>query len=325
MNYLLTIIIVNYNTGDLLSQCITSIQNHTACGSYEIIVVDNASTDVSCKIAQSLFPTVKFILNAHNRGFAAANNQGITASQADYILLLNPDTIVTPQALDTMLAFMEQRPEAAVLGCKLVYPDGSLQFSCSNNFLSLGFVCWRILIRAFFLDRWIDRLIPDLHYPGRLKLTLSEHEQVQSVEHLVGAVLMVRRTVIDQVGLLDENYFLYLEETDWCYRIRQAQLLIYYTPDAKIIHLEGMSSKPSAYLYYNEREVNILRGKLRFMMKHRPSWEYKSYQFLLVIIIIVKLIGETIRRISIHKPNREEFSNKIKGRGRVIQQVLSRL
>jgi hypothetical protein len=233
----LSIIIVNYNVKDLLKKCLQSIEQTVKPIEYEVIVIDNCSVDGSVALIKADFPQVKIIENHENRGFAAANNQGINCSHGDYILLLNPDTIVLSNSVERMLEFIENHQQAGIVGCKILNPDGSLQSSC-RNFPSLALI--------FFESMGLHRFFSLSKYFVKSYLRNWAHNEIRMVDSVKGACMMVRRTAIEEVGLLDENYFLYDEEVDWCKRMQEKAWDTFFIPDAQIIHYGEQSTKQEA-------------------------------------------------------------------------------
>ena len=241
----ISIIIVNYNTRDLLLDCIASIGSRAA---QEIIVVDNASTDDSVPGLRSAFPDVKVIENSQNLGFAKANNQGIKKARGKYILLLNSDTVVKAGALEQMVAFLAGHSDVGGVTCRLLNADGTIQ-ACVSKQPGPMLLFFRLsgLSRLFrsdqarkFLGRWLGFAL------GRTTrgylLPYSATEQPLAVENISGACLLLRREAIEQVGLLDENFFMYLEDMDYCLRLHKAGWKLYYIPGGEIVHLVGQSS-----------------------------------------------------------------------------------
>ena len=224
----LTVSIVNTNNRSLLEPCLESILAHTQGISYEIYVVDNASTDGSAEMVRAKFPQAHLIQNDTRLGFTTNHNMVLRRSRGRYVLIFNEDTVVLPGALEHMVAFLDDHPEAGALGCKLLNPDGTVQRSCWRGFPSL----LDALVEALYL--W--RLVPNARLVRMVEIPVSEMDQVLEVDHVLGACMMVRSETVEQVGLLDESFFLFLEETDWCYRMKQEGWKIYYTPDAQIIH-----------------------------------------------------------------------------------------
>ncbi len=226
----MSIIIVNWNAGHLLKDCLESIYRNIKKINCEIFVVDNASTDGSLEMVRKEFPQVKLVENKSNLGFAKANNQAISKSGGMYILLLNPDTIVQKHAFQNMLEFMNTHPEAGVVGSKVLYADGSLQLSC-GHFPSLQ--------TEFFHSTLLEEIFSKSPFIGNFRMSNWDHNSVREVDWVSGSCLLVRKAVITDIGLLDEAIFMYAEDIDWCYRIRNAAWKIYYLPQSKIIHLES--------------------------------------------------------------------------------------
>lgn len=271
-----SIIIVSYNTKAVLLDCLDSIYRWASPRAGEIIVIDNASTDGSTEAVAQRFANVTLWRNAENIGFAGANNQGIQKASGQYLLLLNPDTLFTEDAVAPLLAFMEQHPEAGITGCKILNLDGSLQPSYFPlpNLLS---VLWTAL--------FLDRLSPLNHVNGKWVLRHQPQAEPFRVQRLLGAFLLVRREALQQTGGFDEGFFLFSEEEDLCYRVLQNGWAIYYFPQTQIIHLGGQSAPktdPRAVTYANE-------SKVRFFRKHHGT----AAQLLFRIIWFVALIIRT--------------------------------
>jgi len=230
----LSIIIVNYDVKDRLRECLHSICRNTRKVSFQITVIDNNSSDSSCEMIRREFSEVKLIENSENFGFAKGVNQGLKDSEGKYLLLLNPDTIVLPNALDKMVEFMEGNPQAGALGCRLLNPAGNLQPSC-RSFPNLR--------TAFFEASGLERLFSKNKVIGRYRMGYWKHDCVREVDQPMGSVLLLRRDVINQVGLMDERFHMYYEEVDLCYRIKKTGWKIYFTPDAEVIHYAGESAR----------------------------------------------------------------------------------
>ncbi len=266
----LSIVIVSWNVRDLLLQCLQSIYSITTSSSFEIIVVDNASQDDTLARVKAQFPQVQQIENHENVGFARANNQAIAVSTGRYVLLLNPDTRVFPGALDYLVQFLDAHPGAGAAGSHLLNPDGSLQASC-YPFPTL----WREFWRLFNLDA----LYPVALY-RQDKWDLSQPRQV---DYLQGTSLMLRRSALDQVGLLDENFFVYTEETDLCYRLHKAGWALFWVPQSQVTHYGGQSTRQVAQQMF----VSLYRTKMQFIRKHyggAAAWLYR------VIILLASLV-----------------------------------
>lgn len=254
-----SILIVNYNTSELLINCIKSIYKQTSFIEFEIIVVDNHSSDDSVSKVRKDFPNVKVIENNQNIGFAKANNQAINESTGEVILLLNSDTIVLDGAIEKSFRFFKDHPDAGVVGCKLMNPDRSLQPSC-RSFPSL----LNYLSESFFLYK----LFPKSQIFGRPFMTFLDYKNIVKVDVVTGAFMMIKRDVLDHVGLLDDGFFMYSEETDFCYRVRKNGWQIYYYPGAQIIHIRGGTSEQLAAQMFLE----LHKSQIRFCFKHHPGW-----------------------------------------------------
>jgi N-acetylglucosaminyl-diphospho-decaprenol L-rhamnosyltransferase len=232
----LAIVIVNYNTRDLLRACLNSLQEATT-RSTAIWVVDNASHDSSVAMLQAEFPTVQLIRNEQNTGFAAANNLAIRAAlqqNAEFVLLLNPDTIAPVGSLDVLVDYLEQYPKVGACGPRLLLPDGSLDLACRRSFPTPEVSLYRMLGLA--------KLFPHSPRFARYNMTYLSPDIETEVDALVGACMLVRASVIHEVGLLDETYFMYGEDLDWAYQIKQYGWRIMYVPGAIIHHYKRASS-----------------------------------------------------------------------------------
>jgi GT2 family glycosyltransferase len=251
----LSIIIVNWNAQALLRDCLEHVHKTVTQTQYEIIVIDNNSTDGSQDMLKRDFPAVRLIENTDNAGFAHANNQGMAISQGRYILLLNSDAFVGENTIDTMIQFMDARPQAGMSACQLLNQDGSLQPSCYS---------FPSLTTEFYTALQLDKLFPRSPEFGRYLMTYWDFDAVRSVDAVMGAFMLVRREVVDQVGMMDDSYFMYSEEFDWCYRIRQHGWDILYNPAVQTVHLWGGSSQQVRI----EMFLQLYRSKVRFFRKN---------------------------------------------------------
>jgi len=252
---LLSIIIVNYNTGRLLSNCIGSIRKNCQSLDTEIIVVDNNSLDESVALVRKDLSGIEFILNDLNLGFAKANNQALQVARGEFILFLNPDTVILPGALEKTLEFIEKTPDAGIVGCKILNPDGSLQYSC-RSFPSF----WNYFFESFFLYK----LFPNNRWMGKFYMTDFSYDRVEEVEVVLGAFMMCRKKILDEVGYFDERFFIYSEETDLCYRMKEHQKKVYFYPGAQIIH----HGRASASLFPVRMFKQDHKSRFMFMRKH---------------------------------------------------------
>lgn len=256
-----SIIIVNWNTKDVLRNCLESIYDQTNNIEFEVIVVDNASSDDSVSILKANFPGVKLIANDRNRGFAAANNQAMVVAKGRYILLLNPDTIILDNAIAKSVIFADYHVNAGVLGVKILNVDDTLQPSC---FMLPS------LLNMFLSSTYLYKLLPQSKFFGREQMTWWDRNDVREVEVVTGCFMLVRHEVIEQVGMMDERFFMYAEETDWCYRIKQAGWKIMFTPCGQIIHLGGVSSRQMKM----EMEMQKRASILFYYKKHKNLFSY---------------------------------------------------
>ncbi len=293
----LTIIIVSWNVRDLLRRCLRSIQDSAlATGNLqvEIIVVDNASSDGSPEMVVAEFPDVHLVVNAENRGFTAANNQGLALSRGRFLLLLNPDTEVVGDALSAMVRYMETHPEVGAVGPQLRYPDGSLQ-SSRRRFPTFA----TALVESTVIQEWwTDNRILRRYY-----MADTSDDAVQPVDWLVGACLMVRREVVEQVGGLDEGFFMYSEELDWCRRIKNAGWTVVYLPDAVVVHHEGKSSEQAVAA----RHIHFHSSKVRYFTKHHGRLAGEALRWFLLMTYVYQWGREGLKWLVGHKrPLRRE-------------------
>ena len=281
MSPLLSIVIVHWNTKKLLENCLTSIYNAMPSIGMEVFIIDNASTDGGSMMAREMFPDVRLIENRINIGFAKACNQGIQASSGEYILLLNPDTEIINGALNAQLEFLETNPVCAAVGPQLINIDGTYQQSCSPT-PTLFREVWRLF--------HLDTLKPLSRYP----LITWDREQPVKVDVIQGACLMLRGSALQQVGLLDENFFIYSEEVDLCYRLGQAGFGLYWVPSAKVIHHGGQSTQQIA----PEMFLQLYKSKHQFFRKHFGQTTADIYRFILGIAALARIIvGQILSRI----------------------------
>lgn len=250
-----SIIIVNWNTRDLLQKCLQHLESTIEKVDYETIVVDNDSADGSQALVRETFPAVRLIENTENVGFARANNQGLAISQGRYVLLLNSDAFVQANTIDMMVEFMDDHPEAGMSACKLLYEDGNLQPSC---------YAFPTLTTEFYTAVQLDKLFPHSQTFGKFLMTYWDFDEVRAVDAVMGAFMLVRRQVLDQVGGMDESYFMYSEEIDWCYRIKKQGWQIIYNPAVQTIHVWGGSSQRVR----GEMLIQLYRSKVAFFRKN---------------------------------------------------------
>ncbi len=258
----LGVIILNWNTRDLLRDCLRSVFKSTGVD-YRVVVVDNASPDGSADMVAAEFPQAELIRNPLNNGYAAGNNLGLRALGFDkgrldgprYALLLNPDTVVPPDAFARMVAHLDEHPEAGVAGPRLVLPDGRLDLACRRSFPTPEV--------AFYRLTGLGRLFPRSRLFGRYNLTYLDPGQETEVDSVVGAFMLVRREAIARAGLLDEHFFMYGEDLDWALEIRKAGWNARYFPDVSVLHVKRAASRRSS-----KAQIAFHEAMLYFYRKH---------------------------------------------------------
>jgi GT2 family glycosyltransferase len=268
------IVIASYNTCDLLQACLCSVYDSQGDFTFQVCVVDNASFDGSADMVATEFPQVRLIANTENVGYPSANNQGLEAfgfaqasslnsSTPRFALLLNPDTELPPDALAQMLGFMAKHSDAGIAGPKLVLLDGSLDKACRRSFPTPEVSLYRFA--------GLSRLFPRSRRFGRYNLTYLDPDQISEVDSVVGAFMMVRAEAIAQVGLMDEQFFMYGEDLDWAYRIKAAGWKVYYNPAVTVLHVKRAASRNSS-----RAQVEFYRAMDIFYRKHyadqTPWW-----------------------------------------------------
>lgn len=265
---ILSIIIVSYNVKNILNDCINSLYKSLKGFQFEIIVIENASTDNSGEMLYKHHPTINTIVNAKNIGFGAANNQGLAEAKGDFILLLNPDTIVFPDTIAKTLKFCQEHPEVGIVGCKILNPDKTLQPSC-NHFPNLLDYVWE----TFFFYR----LFPRNKLIGRFHMSYFDHDEITEVDCVKGAYMMIKKQVIDDIQGFDEDFFIYSEEMDLCYRAKQKGWKIFFYPGAEIIHYGGQSTFPESEAMF----IEFHKGRYKFFRKHNGLIAAKIVKLLL--------------------------------------------
>ena len=301
----LTVIIVSWNVRELLRRCLESLA--LARGTMDVIVVDNASTDGSPDMVRTEFPHAHLVRNDANRGFPAANNQGLSLSQGRTLLLLNPDTEMVGDALATMVSYMDAHPGVGALGPQLRYPDGSLQ-SSRRRFPTLG----TALVESTVVQEWWK----DNRILRRYYMSDTPDDAIQPVDWVVGACLLVRREAYEQAGGLDEGFFMYSEEMDWCRRIKGAGWEIVYLPTATVIHHEGKSSEQVVA----ERHIRFHSSKVRYFLKHHGSAQGEFVRWFLLLTYAYQWVREGAKWLVGHKrPLRAE---RVRAYGQVLRSGL---
>lgn len=283
----LSIIIVSWNVRDLLRSCLRSIERDRSPLSLEVIVVDGASVDGSVAMVQADFPWVRLIARSDNVGFPKGNNLGIAAAAGRYLLLLNPDTELVAGALATLLSYSEQQPGVGVVGPQLLNPDGSVQSSRRR---------FPTLVTALFESTWLQPLAPAAVLRRYYALD-SPDDQTVDVDWLMGACLLVPRRVVDEVGELDEAYFMYSEELDWCRRIKATGRRVVYLPAAQVVHHQGKSSDQAVAA----RHISFQRAKLRYFRKYHGRATVAFLRLFLLLNYVWQIALEGIKVLVGHK------------------------
>lgn len=252
----LSVAIVNWNTTNLLAACVRSILMYPPKDDFEVIVVDNNSKDFDERQFRTEFPNVQLICNAENAGYARGNNQAASAARGDYVLLLNPDTEVTPSALDTLVEFMDSHPSAGAAGAKLLRPDGAIDRSV-RSFPYPGPIAWEFL--------GLSRLFPNSRVFGAYRMTWFGYDTERQVDQPMGSALIIKAKTLQEIGTLDESFPIFFNEVDWLYRAKQAGWETYFVPNAVVIHHGGAGTRQ---VRRKEMVRESHRSLLRFYKKH---------------------------------------------------------
>jgi GT2 family glycosyltransferase len=271
INMDVSIVIINWNTRELLLDCLTSVSQTTAGCTVEVIVVDNGSSDGSPQAVREQFPQVTLIENTENRGFARANNQALTRAAGRYVLLLNSDARLTGGALKNLVSFMDKTPEAGIAACQYLNQDGSKQNSFDNYPTLSTELLNKTLLKTLFPEK----------FPSKKR----DYTNPLEVDSVIGACMIVRSETIKQVGTLDEDYFFFIEETDWCFRMKQAGWKIYHLPHIGIYHLQGQSKEKNP----SKAWIEYYRSVYLFFKKHRSPFSYYTLRVARAVKVAINL------------------------------------
>lgn len=302
----LTISIVNASNKELLRDCLESIYKNTKKISFEVYVIDNALVDGSVEMVKNNFPNVNLIINKEPKGFNENHNQVLRIFNSRYFLLLNEDTLILENALDRMVEFMDNDKKIGALGCKLLNPDGSLQLSC-RTFPNLK--------TSFFQFTYLYKIFKKSKIFGSYLMSYWNHNNIREVDQVMGACLMLRKETIEQVGLLDEQFFVFFDEVDYCFRIKKSGWKIVFYPDAKIIHYVSQSFKK-----WEESKVfyQYHLSMYKFFKKHYGKKKLFFLKFLVIFGLLLRTIGWLF--IYLFSPNnRKRAKDLIKGYYEVIK------
>jgi len=267
-----SVIIVNWNTCDLLRECLRSVYDSMGELVFEVLVVDNASTDGSVEMVRSSFPQVRLLANAKNVGFARGNNQALALSRGHYALLLNSDALLLDGATQALVDLADAKPQAGIVGAQLLNVDGSFQAS---------YTPFPNLWREFLILSGVGRMVYGRRYPSRGP---EEEKGPQMVDYVEGACMLVRRAAVEKVGGLDEGYFMYAEDVDWCYAMQKRGWQVWYQPAAKVIHVGGGSSQNRR----PQREADLYSSRVRFFSKHYGPRAAAKLWALIYVSVMVK-------------------------------------
>ena len=285
----ISVVIVSHNTRDLLMACLGALYSSQGIGQpLQVIVVDNASQDGSVEAVRASFPEVEVIAKAENLGFSKANNLGLKRSNGEYILLLNPDTVVNPDVLRIMENYLSEHPEVGMVGCRLITADGKLDLACRRKFPS----AWDGFCRASGLSE----LFPQWRLFGGYNLQYLDENKTYPIDCVNGAFMFCRREAVLKVGPMDEAFFMYAEDMDWCYRFKQAGWQVVYHPAATTLHVKGASSNSRSNLMIRE----FFRSNELFYRKHYYNRAGLLGQFAVICGLRIWMIV-TLMRNKLHK------------------------
>ncbi|MFO8182703.1 MAG: glycosyltransferase family 2 protein [Candidatus Aegiribacteria sp.] len=280
----LSVLIVNYNSGRMLADCLRSVYSTVSTAPMEVIVVDNDSTDGSAEAAAKEFPRATFILNDFNNWFTGGTNQAILASRGRYLLCLNPDTVCHPGAIDGLVDFMDSTPKAGVAGPRLLNGDGTLQPSCRKFLKSRYLLLKHLLPWSLLPDGWKRKAV----------LEYWDHGGTIRSDWVIGACILVRRKAVEEVGLKDEGFPMFHEETDWCFRMREKGWETWFLHTSTVTHFGSQS----ALKYWGDDLIlEFYKGKHRFIGKHFGAMPLLLHRGLLAGLLFLRLIAVSLRRL----------------------------
>ncbi len=274
----LSVVVVSFNTRGILRDCLNSVYAHKPSFSFEVIVVDNASLDGSAEMVRREFPQVKLIRNTANRGFAPANNQGFAQARGRYWLMLNSDTLVRRDVLERSVEYMHAHKEVGMFGCRVLNKDKTMQETC---------FMWPSLLNLALVSSGLARVFPKSEFLNRERMRSWKRDSEREVEVITGCYLLIRAEYAEKVGWLDEDFFFYGEETDWCRRFREAGYKVMFAPVGEIIHLGGASGEAGHY----SRKIMLGQALIRLQRKHNGLLPALLAWCLLVLESVIKSVG----------------------------------
>ncbi len=286
----LSFVIVSWNVRDLLRRALAAVQADAADFSHEILVVDNGSRDGTVAMLRAEFPNVRLIENIGNVGFTRANNQALAQAQGRYLFLLNPDTELERGATRALVEFMDapENAQVGIVGPRLVYADGSIQ-SSRRRFPKLS--------TALFESTKLEEWFPRNRFAAEYRLANLTDDTVQDVDWVVGAAMFVRRAVYDQIGGLDERFFMYSEELDWCLRAKKQGWRVVYFPPARVMHYEGKSSEQ----VLAQRDIYFHSSKVRYFKKHHGILQGELLRYFLLGTFAFQTLEESAKYAAGHR------------------------
>ena len=273
--YDVSVVVVSWNTRELLRECIASIYREAGNVSMEVFCVDNASVDGSAAMVQKDFPEVRLIRNDQNKGFVEANNQAIEIASGRYVIMLNSDTIVLDLAIPKLVEYADSNPDAAIIGCKVLNPDLTLQRSC---------FMYPSVLNLFLMSTYLYKLFPRNRFFGRQQMTWWDFANEREVETACGCSVIVRMAAITEVGMMDPLFFFYGDDPDWCYRFRRAGWKVLFMPKAEIVHYGGQSSKNMRRAFF----LQLFGSNFIFLKKHRSLITFFFARILVAFFFLIR-------------------------------------
>jgi GT2 family glycosyltransferase len=283
-----SIVVVSWNSRDLLKACLRSIFEQTRSLSFEVIVVDNGSHDRTADMVRVEFPLVKLIQNNEDRGYAAANNQGIRISQGRYILVLNPDTVITDRAIERCVEYAEVHKDVGIVGCQVYVSDREIQRT--------GFAfhsAWNL----FLILSGLSRAFPKSKIFGAPELGWWTRNDERDVDVISGMFMLIRREALDQVGLLDEAYFLYAEEADLCFRFARAGWRRVFIPSARIIHVGGGGGSGDTHDVNTKMYVQLQKSMMIYLRKNRGDLDWMAAKAIYIVSDALRAVGWVVMSV----------------------------
>lgn len=279
-----TVSIVNTNNRQLLEQCLLSLEQTTQGLSMEVIVIDNASTDGSVEMIRTRFPHVEVIVNPERYGYSRCHNQALRHSQGSYVCICNEDLLFYPGALQKMVAFMDQHPHVGAVGPLLIYEDGQVQPECARRFPNL----WT----EFCEHAGLAKHFPRSKLLADAKMRYWDHRDTRPVDCLSGACMMVRRETLQDVGLMDERFFMYCEDVDWPYRMKKHGWEVCFLPEAKVLHYRDRTNRRLV----GQMRIEVFRSQYLYFRKHCGLLYAGVYRMLMAVLAGAKVLFYTARQ-----------------------------